>query len=632
MLLMLNVNILNTNMNIRKFLTALTLCVLVFCGTVSAQIRPFRFAQITDIHLNPNNPNPTEWLLRSVAQINATDSLDFVLVTGDIADYGDRKTIEKVKTCLDLLKYKYYIILGNHETTWSDSGCMAFSETFGSERFEFVHNGILFLGFNTGPFMRMAYGHVVPQDITWLKQRMDKWGKDKPVILVTHYPLTKGDVDNWYDVTDAIRPYNIRLMIGGHYHQNRNLRYDGIPGILMRSNLADENGKPGYGIYDVTADSIKVYTQNIGAPRKEWATFSLKDNLFDHNGKAEEYPDYSVNKQFGAKEKWCVKGEAGVYSSPFKEGKRLLVGDDMGKLKAYNINNGKLLWQFSAGKRIVGDCAAADGIVVFGSADSTVYGLNSADGKMIWKLKTQGPVLGAVRIDNGVAYVGASDHKFRAIDIKTGKLVWEYANVTGYIVARPLVVAGKVIFGAWDNTLYALNTNDGSEAWKWKGGKDGMHFSPASVWPVCSGGRVFIAAPDRYLTAIDLNTGKTIWRTNASVVRESIGLSADGTMVYGKTMNDSVVSFSTVGDTPKEIWSSNVGFGYEHAPSMPLESNGTVFGGTCSGLVYAVDAKTGALKWKYKIGNSLVNTVLPLSAKEVAVTSSDGTVAVITSK
>lgn len=90
--------------------------------------------------------------------------------------------------------------------------------------------------------MRMAYGHVVPQDITWMKQEMDKVGKDKPVILVTHYPMQDGDVDNWYDVTDAVRPYNIRTFIGGHYHRNRFLSYDGIPGILTRSNLRDKNG------------------------------------------------------------------------------------------------------------------------------------------------------------------------------------------------------------------------------------------------------------------------------------------------------------------------------------------------------------------------------------------------------
>ena len=63
-------------------------CLLPFA--VQAQHGTFRFAQITDIHFSPNNPNPTEDLLRSVAQINATDSIDFVLVTGDITEEGDR--------------------------------------------------------------------------------------------------------------------------------------------------------------------------------------------------------------------------------------------------------------------------------------------------------------------------------------------------------------------------------------------------------------------------------------------------------------------------------------------------------------------------------------------------------------
>ena len=122
-------------MNRRLFTSVLFACLLPFM--VQAQQAVFRFAQLTDIHLSPNNTNPTEDLLRSIAQINATDSIDFVLVTGDIAEEGDRTTMEKVKSCLDLLKVKYYVVLGNHETKWSDSGCTAFGEIFGGERFEF---------------------------------------------------------------------------------------------------------------------------------------------------------------------------------------------------------------------------------------------------------------------------------------------------------------------------------------------------------------------------------------------------------------------------------------------------------------------------------------------------------------
>ena len=87
-------------------------CLLPFA--VQAQHGTFRFAQITDIHFSPNNPNPTKDLLRSVAQINATDSIDFVLVTGDITEEGDRATMLKVKETLYLLKAKYYVVLGNH--------------------------------------------------------------------------------------------------------------------------------------------------------------------------------------------------------------------------------------------------------------------------------------------------------------------------------------------------------------------------------------------------------------------------------------------------------------------------------------------------------------------------------------
>ena len=615
-------------MNRRLFISVLFVCLLSF--TVRAQQGTFRFAQLTDIHLNPNNPNPTEYLLRSIAQINATDSLDFVLVTGDLTEEGDRATMEKVKSCLDLLKVKYYVALGNHETKWSDSGCTAFGEIFGGERFDFEHKGFLFLGFNSGPLMRMAYGHVVPQDIRWMTERMSRYNtgnprQNNPVILVTHYPMTEGDVDNWYEVTDAVRPYNIRLFIGGHYHRNRDLRYDGIPGILMRSNLRDKDEKPGYGIYEITKDSILVYTQRIGEPKKKWAAFSLTESYYDRNGKADKYPDFSVNKEYAqVKEQWLVQTGAGIYCSPAVEKDKVFVGDDMGYLTAYALKNGKKLWSFQSGKRIVGTPAVSEGIVVFGSADCKIYGLNAQNGNLLWTVKAAAPVLGAVTIDNGIAYIGASDHTFRAVNIHTGDVKWNFTGVKGYIETKPLVTDNKVIFGAWDNTLYALDKADGKELWKWTGGLTRMHFSPAAVWPVASDGKVFITDPQRAMTAIDLKTGNTVWRTFQSMVRETIGLSEDGERIYSKTMNDSIVCYSAKGDQPHELWASNVGFGYEHAPSMQVEKEGIVFGSTKEGLIFALEAKTGKVLWKHKIGNSLISTVVPLGNNRVLFTATSG--------
>lgn len=600
----------------------------LYCGAADRQPGCFRFVQLTDVHLNHDNPNPTEDLLRSIAQINATDSIDFVLVTGDLSEEGDRQTLTKVKECLDLLRYPYHVVMGNHETKWSESGCTAYGEIFGGERFEFFHRGYQFLGFNSGPLMRMAYGHVGPQDISWLRRRIKD--TQQPVFIVTHYPMLDGDVDNWYELTDALKPYNIRLMIGGHYHQNKCLDYDGIPGVLMRSNLRDQDGKPGYGVYEVTTDSILVYQQRVGEQKQRLYAFALRGDLFDHTSKARHYPDFAVNTQYRqVKEQWIVQSGTAIYSSPAVDERRLYVGDDQGALTAYSIDKGKRLWTFKTQKRIVGTPAVARGVVVFGSADKTIYGLDAATGKIRWTVSADEPVLGAVSIENGIAYIGASDHRFRAIDVESGNVKWCYDGVKGYVETKPLITAHQVIFGAWDNTLYALDKQTGKECWRWTGGLTRMHFSPAAVWPVAADGKVFITDPQRAMTAIDLKTGATVWRTFRSMVRETIGLSEDRTRLYSKTMRDSVVCYAANGNEPQELWASNVGFGYEHGPSMLPEKDGIVYGSTKEGLIFALEAKTGKVIWKHKIGNSLINTVVPLKGRRVLVTASSGEVCLL---
>ena len=608
----------------KKIYTGILFLFAVLTG-IRAQIgEHFRFALLTDIHVTQKG-TAFDDLQNSIHQVNRTQDIDFVLVTGDITEEGDRASMQRVKAALGQLKVKYYIIPGNHETKWSESGVTDFGHVFGGERFKFEHKGFLFLGFNSGPLMRMADGHVVPQDITWLKKELKEAGKEKPVFLVTHYPMLKGDVDNWYDVTDAVRPYNIRAFLGGHYHLNKFFSYDGIPGIINRSNLRGKEAIGGYNIYEITSDSLLVYEQKIGKEPQKWCSFSLVHSYYDKKGATDKYPDYSVNKEYPqVKEKWLVQTGIGIYCSPAIADKQVFVGDDMGFLTSYSLQKGKKQWSFHSGNRIVGTPAVADGIVVFGSADKKIDALNANNGELRWEVEAQEPVLGAVTIDNGIVYIGASDHTFRAIDLYTGKIKWTYTGVKGYIETRPLIEEDKVIFGAWDNTLYALNKNTGEELWKWTGGLTRMHFSPAAVWPVAANGKVFITDPQRAMTAIDLATGETIWRTYQSTVRETIGLSADKKRVYSKTMNDSIVCYSTQGDKPHQLWSSNVGFGYEHAPSMQVEKDGVMFGSTKGGLIFALEPLTGKVLWKYKIGNSLINTVVPINRHQVLFTATSG--------
>lgn len=597
---------------------------------VGSQAANFKFAFLTDIHITAGDSLPCNDLARSVEQINATPGIEFAIVSGDITNLGDRQSMEVVKSLLDRLHVDYYIVPGNHETKWSESGVTDFARVFGNERFEFEHDGILFMGFNSGPIIRMADGHVAPQDIDWLKNELNVVGTEKPVILVTHYPLQPGDVDNWYDVTDAVRPYNIRLVMGGHYHKYMNLQYDGIPGILCRSNLRAQEPAGGYSLCEVTPDSIFIYEHKIGQSPVRRGAYSMTGENFAKSNAGYPRPDFSVNREYPqVKEQWLVKCGYEIFSSPAYWDEKVYVGDDSGSLTCYSVADGKMLWRFEGSMRIIGTPAADDNRVVFGSTDHYIYGLDATDGTLQWKVATEAPVLGAVTLHNGVAYIGGSDHRFRAIDLESGQLIWYYDGVEGYVETKPLVYDGLVIFGAWDKNLYALDSHTGQEVWKWHDGKPGKFYSPAAVWPVAAHGKIFVADPERMLSAIDARTGKTVWRTGQSMVRETIGLSHDKRRIYSKTMNDSVVCYSATTDHPQELWASNVGFGYEHAPSMPVEKEGVVFGSTKNGLMFGLDAHTGHVLWKHKVGNSLISTLVPLSKERCLFTATGGEVGLL---
>ena len=594
------------------------------------------FALLTDLHISTSNPRPMEDLQRSIEDINKNPNIEFVVVTGDLTESGDRASIEAVKAALDGLKVPFYAASGNHETTWSESGVMDFTRVFGDSRFAFSHDGKYFIGFNSGPVIRMADGHVAPQDIAWLKHNLDSVSAagETPIFVFTHYPLRNGDVDNWYDVTDVLRQHNVQCVMGGHYHRNLLFDCDGIADVLNRSNLRDKDATNGYSIISVT-DSIRFYERRLGNEAIEqkgeevWLCLPYGKKEYGPSNESLR-PDFSVNKEYkNVQRVWHKALKGGIYSTPVTDGKSLFIGDDVGVMYSLDKKTGKTNWTFNTGMRIVGSPAVDAGVVVFGSANYNIYGLDAKTGKELWHVTTQQAVMGAATIHEGIAYIGGGDGKMYAIDIHSGEVKWAFGELKNYVLTRPLVYNNKLYFGTWDTHFYALNLADGSLVWKWNNGKGNPKLSPASVWPVAANGKVFITAPDRYFTCLDAETGEQVWRTKEYKVRETVGMSEDGKTVYSKCMWDTVVAMDATTKEPITRWVTHADFGYEHNPAMPLEKDGTLWVSTKNGLLLGMDAETGKVLWRHKIGNSILNTPLPLSDKECIFTSSEGTITYI---
>ena len=585
----------------------------------------FKFALFTDLHISVANPVPALDLQNAVNEINATDGIDFVIVSGDVSENGDKSSLQDAKKMLDKLRIPYYITAGNHETKWSESGATDFAKIFGNDKFSFHHKGCEFIGFTSGPIIKMGDGHIAPQDIDWVKSELNKTGNKVPFFVITHYPLLTGDVDNWYEMTDVIRQFNVQAVLNGHYHRNVILNYDGIPGIVNRSTLRAKDLVGGYSIYSIS-DSIRVFEKKIKQNQRLWLTLPFENRDYD-KANVKLRPSYEVNKSYkNVREKWRLDTRIGIYGTPAVSDKLAFYGDDFGFMNAVLISNGKLQWKYKTGNRIISSPTVKNGKVVFGSTDGNIYCLKAKTGELIWKFETENAIMGNPLINNDTIFIGGSDGCFRAIGLNTGSLIWEFCNLKGYVETKPVVAQNKVYFGAWDTYFYALNRTDGSLAWKWNNAQ-GSHYSPATVLPVYSDGKIFITAPDRFWTSLDARTGNVIWRTNRHEVRETVGISEDGNTIFSRCMNDSVVALDARTDFPKQIWKTNAAYGYDHNPSMLIERNGIIVFGTKNGLLHGIDAKTGAVLWRHKIGNSIINTVNIISKNECILTTSEGVVA-----
>lgn len=649
--------------SVRASLVVLVVGLLVAsCGSSEINVRPFKFAYLADTHVDGGEANVAD-LEASVADINGQSDIDFVIFAGDITEFGSDEEIVKAKSVVDKLNVPYYIVAGNHDSKWSESGCNTFAEVFGYEEFEFVFNGVKFIGTNSGPNMRMAPALVPRESMVWLDSVSQAVPANMPVIFVNHYPLDNAML-NYQDVLDYLSRMNTQLSMCGHGHNNNALDFSGLRGAMGRSNLRSgkrAHGKAGYNIVTVVGDSLFM-AERSGSNGDAWTTaepwFAIKllrraNNPFvAENASAIEGESSSVESDASApaplKTIWEFQDNSDIGSAPAMEFGLVFISNSAGYVKALDATNGSAIWEYKTDGKIFSSPAVhkASGVLVVGSSDNNIYGLDARTGKLRWKVAAQKSVLGSPTIFNDIAYIGASDGVFRALDVATGQLVWSYNKIAGFIESKPWVDSQGVYVGDWANRVYAFDPVTGKLQWEWTNNK-GRGYSAAAVWPVKANGKIFIVTPERKAYALDAATGKQLWDARGG--REAIGLSesalAEGKLppaVYVKTMQDTVIAFSTTtykparwskttnssnSGEPIKIWESHAGYGYEIAPSPITAADGLVFIPTDKGNMFALNALDGSFAWSYNFSIALINYIRPVNSRELLVTSMDGKVA-----
>ncbi len=562
-----------------------------------------RFAVLSDVHVTPGNAN--DKALRDVVrEINGGD-YDFVVVNGDLTNEGSDKEIANIKEILDGITLPLYVLPGNHENNWSQSATKTFVDTFGGDRFVATVDSLVIVGINCGPYMKMGDGHIKQEDLHWLRSTLAE--KAKPgykVLSFNHYPI-QDDLDNWRDYASVLLDYPVIGHINGHYHTWKPYDIGGIPGAMTRA-LDMRDGKPGYAVVEVGHEWIHFYNKNIGeaaVPKFAFAVNTSHKPLADNKSGEWTSPEgWEVTRL------WA--DSASVFTRLGFDKDNVYFGNSLGQARAVGKGDGRLRWSIPTGASLFSrPVVTAPGKVAVPTATGIMF--VTADGKPVKTLRSkEGPyVADGLLTADGKAYIQGGYKRLERRNPRNGKLVWSYDSLFNYCQAAPVVDGDDVIFGAWDTNLRCVSLKDGHLKWVWNNGKTANMLGPGNVVPVVTDDKVIIVAPDRYMTAIDRRTGRQLWRDKSHRYREALGVSEDGTRAYAKTMDGELVAVSTAGDTFDELWTVDMGLGYEHAPCIVVEKDGVVYAGSRRGIVTAVDPQARKVLWSLPVGVSEINGI-----------------------
>ncbi|MGG7664797.1 metallophosphoesterase family protein [Dyadobacter sp. BHUBP1] len=237
-------NFTNTLQNVKEYLTILTILTL---ATLTTSCDQFEFSPNQSFdHSSPSNlnaqnlarlrrnaENDTVTIVfagdtqrwydeqeRFVKKVNSLESVDLVLLAGDISDFGLLQEFKWVQKRLSALRAPYFGIIGNHDMV--ANGRQIFQQMFGPLNYSFVYGGIKFIAHNTNGLE--APGENIP-DIGWLAHELQNAEGADYLITISHVPPFNAVEFG----TESVKPYtdllqntpNLLLSLHGHVHQHQ---------------------------------------------------------------------------------------------------------------------------------------------------------------------------------------------------------------------------------------------------------------------------------------------------------------------------------------------------------------------------------------------------------------------------
>ena len=261
------------------------------------------------------------------------------------------------------------------------------------------------------------------------------------------------------------------------------------------------------------------------------------------------------------------------------------------------------LWSVNAHDTLEFPPSVGFGHVYLAQQKGRFYALDPETGKVRWRKKTRRCSASSPTIGRRLVYqawmahvpcpqdqAGATGY-LSAMNPRTGKEKWRFRGAP--IESSPLLVRRTLYFGSWDKRVHAINARTGRRRWSFKA-DDQVNTSPA-YWR----GTVYIASDGGTLYALGARTGRLRWQAAANAKFGSREFFyASPTVAHGRVYigNTDGTMYAYGARTGKLRWARPLGT-YVYAAAAAWHR--TIYTGTYDGKFYALNAATGDVRWKH---------------------------------
>ena len=205
-----------------------------------------KFAHISDVHLSDKTVDTSYKVLShskelfedEIEQINSVPNLDFVIVTGDLADKPQKPLLEEACDKMNKLKYPWYFAFGNHDAAVGTSLKKDKYFDYIKKRNKNIKSDTTYYSFVPKKGYRIivldatidtritANGELPKEQLDWLDSELSASQSSNQVPLIfLHHPLREPfpsfhhrllNADEFKAVLDK---YNMPIAVfSGHYH------------------------------------------------------------------------------------------------------------------------------------------------------------------------------------------------------------------------------------------------------------------------------------------------------------------------------------------------------------------------------------------------------------------------------